>query len=107
MCNKLKFAAFRSNFGLFLIYIGFFPKIRQRNLLRSDFYLTLYTPDAQEAQKEVNRRMVQIELNNHQAREIAQSIYADIDAYVEEHLSEFEAFLKSERYSESGVNTKS
>lgn len=50
--------------------------------------------------------MVQIELNNQQAREIARSIYADIDAYVEQHLSEFEMFLKSERCSESGVNQK-
>lgn len=40
--------------------------------------------------------MAQVELSNRQAREIARNIYADIDAYVENHRDEYEVFLKEE-----------
>ncbi len=38
--------------------------------------------------------MIQVEMSIQQAREIAKSIYADIDAYIENHRAEYEAFLK-------------
>lgn len=40
--------------------------------------------------------MAQMELSIQQAREIAKSIYTDIDAYIENHREEYEAFLKQE-----------
>lgn len=40
--------------------------------------------------------MNQVEISIHQAQEIAKSIYADIDAYIESHRAEYEAFLKQE-----------
>ena len=45
--------------------------------------------------------MVKIEMSTEQAREIAKNIYADIENYVQQHLSEFEEFLKSENYADS------
>ncbi len=48
--------------------------------------------------------MVQVELSYQQAREIARNIYADIDAYIEQHYWEFEAFLRSERDSDIEIS---
>lgn len=53
---------------------------------------------------EVMGSMIRIGLNEQQAREIAKTIYADIDIYIEQHRSEYEAFLKSEGYPESEVD---
>lgn len=40
--------------------------------------------------------MEEIKLNKEQAQSIAFAIFADIEAYVNEHSDEFEEFLKSE-----------
>ena len=49
--------------------------------------------------------MTQVELALKQAQEIARNIYADIDAYVESHRAEYEAFLMEERlFEQEGVN---
>lgn len=40
--------------------------------------------------------MIQVEMSIQQAQEIAKSIYADIDTYIENHQAEYEAFLKQE-----------
>ena len=49
--------------------------------------------------------MVQVEMSIQQAQEIARNIYADIDAYVESHRAEYEAFLMKEGlFEQEGVN---
>ena len=40
--------------------------------------------------------MIQVEMSIQQAQEIAKSIYADIEAYIDSHRAEYEAFLKQE-----------
>ena len=40
--------------------------------------------------------MAQVELNNQQARELARAFIGDIEGYVQQHLSEYQMFLKSE-----------
>ena len=40
--------------------------------------------------------MAQVELSYQQAQEIARYIYTDIEAYVEMHRAEYEAFLMKE-----------
>lgn len=40
--------------------------------------------------------MMQVEMSIQQAKEIAKSIYTDIDAYIESHRAEYEAFLTQE-----------
>ena len=47
--------------------------------------------------------MAQVELNNQQARELARAFIGDIEGYVQQHLSEYQMFLKSEGYPESEV----
>ena len=49
--------------------------------------------------------MTQVKLSLQQAQQIARSIYTDIDAYVESHRAEYEAFLMEERlFEQEGVN---
>lgn len=44
-----------------------------------------------------------IAISQEQARQMAKAIIADIEGYIEQHLSEYEAFLKSEGYPEGEV----
>ena len=49
--------------------------------------------------------MIQVEMSIQQAQEIAKSIYADIDAYIESHQVEYETFLKQEElFEQEGGN---
>lgn len=43
-------------------------------------------------------------ISQRQAREIAQAVINEIEGYIEQHRSEYEAFLKSEGYPESEVD---
>lgn len=48
--------------------------------------------------------MEEILISQEQARQFAEAVIADIEGYIEQHLSEYKAFLKSEGYSEGEVS---
>ena len=46
--------------------------------------------------------MKAVNISQKQANEFAKAILADINAYIESHQAEYEAFLKEEGFSEEG-----
>ena len=46
----------------------------------------------------------EIIISQEQAKQIALSVLAEIEGYIEQHRSEYEDFLKSEGYPDSEVN---
>lgn len=44
-----------------------------------------------------------IAISQEQAQQMAKAVIADIENYIEQHLSEYKTFLKSEGYPESEV----